>query len=146
MNDGEVMVLHRIPGKAAGSELPVLVESLTKLPDVAKLTIEQLLTSDLFNLFDTDDAAGGKAMAELADSLVRDRSGTVDKTSQDRQLLAKFRREIEEALPVGNTEVSRLVHEAVSDYVIRQGKLRNDDRVKLRKRTRDRILAALERG
>ncbi len=145
MNEGEVMVLHRTPGEAAGSDLPVMVESLAKLPDVAKLTIEQLLTSDLFNLFDTDDQAGGKTMAELADSLVRAKSATIDASSEDGKLLMKFRREIEEALPVGNTEVSRLVQEAVSTYVINQGKVKNADRIKLRASTRRKILSALER-
>lgn len=143
MRDGEVMVLHRVPGAAAGSDLPVMVESLRELPKVAQLTVEQLLTSDLFNLFDTDDPVTGRAMAELADALVAARNGRV--ADGMGALLARFRQEIDDALPVGSTEVSRLVQEAVADYVIERGKLAEPARRDLRAATKRRILSALER-
>lgn len=142
MRDGEVMVLKRIPGKAAGTDLPVMVESLTHLPNVSQLTIEQLLASDFFDLFNTDDPRMGRAMAELADALARARSGeggdaTVAAT------LARFRREIDEALPVGRTDVARLVQEAVADYVIARGALPEAARRKMRDDTRRRIVDLL---
>lgn len=135
MRDGEVMVLQRIPGLAAGSDLPILVESLTELPNVSQLTIEQLLSSQFFDLFNTDDPRIAHAMAELADALVAARRGdTLDRT--EALTLAHFRSEINSALPVGRSDVARLVQEAVADYVIarrgaaagKQQKLRNDTR------------------
>ncbi|WP_417416983.1 AAA family ATPase [Hoeflea sp.] len=145
MLDEEVMVLQRLPGPALDSNLPVAIETLTKLPNVSQLTIEQLLTSDLFSLFDTDDPVSGKAMAELADSLVKSRSEPIDENSPAARMLQKFRREIEEALPIGNTEVSRIVHEAVSSYIIKRGNMNATARVGLREDTKKTILEALER-
>lgn len=145
MLDDEVMVLQRLPGTALDSKLPIAIETLTKLPNVSQLTIEQLLTSDLFSLFDTDDPLSGKAMAELADSLVKSRETPIEKNTPAAQMLQKFRREIEEALPIGNTEVSRIVHEAVSDYIIKRGNMNVAARVHLRDETKKTILSALER-
>ncbi|MCZ4289267.1 AAA family ATPase [Hoeflea alexandrii] len=145
MHDGEVMVLQRLPGRALGSKLPVVIETLTELPNVSQLTIEQLLTSDLFSLFDTDDPVSGKAMAQLADSLVKAKTDKIDDNSEEGQMLRKFRREIEEALPIGTTQVSRIVHEAVSDYIIKRGNVSANAYAGLRKETKERILEALER-
>tara|TARA_R110000772_G_scaffold215694_2_gene326167 strand:- start:4261 stop:6345 length:2085 start_codon:yes stop_codon:yes gene_type:complete len=144
MRDGEVLVLQRVKGEAAGSSLPIMVETLTELPDVTKLTIEQLLTSDLFDLFDTDDPVTGRAMADLADVLALQRSGaSVDEPYMQR-LLKKFRGQIDGALPVGSTEVSRLVQEAVAEFIINRLKLPKDGRRALREVTKKRIIKALE--
>lgn len=140
MRDGEVMVLSRVAGEVAGSDLPVTVETLTALPDVTRLTVEQLLTSDLFDLFDTDDPVAGRDMAELVDAL----SGTGDMDPGRRaDLLAKFRAEVSGALPVGSTEVSRLVQEAVAEYLKDRAKAPVEARAGLREATRARIKAAL---
>lgn len=145
MDDGEVMVLRRMPGSEAEAEtdMPLFVESLTELPNVSQLTIEQLLTSDLFSLFDTDDPRGGKAMAELADALAQTKKGTVRGTPEQEEILRRFREEIAQALPIGRTQVSQLVQEAVADFVVKQGQLPNEKRTKLRDSTRNRILAIL---
>ncbi|MEX2517735.1 MAG: AAA family ATPase [Paracoccaceae bacterium] len=141
MRDGEVMVLERTPGAAAGSDLPMMVESLVELPNVTQLTIEQLLTSDLFKLYDTDDPETALAMAELADALVRERNG--EDGPDIRSVLGRFRAEIETALPVGGTEIARLVQEAVADYVIERGNIGASSRIALRAATKARIIAAL---
>jgi hypothetical protein len=146
MRDGEVLVLQRIPGAATGSELPMTVETITKLPDVTKLTIEQLLTSDLFNLFDTDDPVTGQAMADLADALALQQAGQKIPEARMQQLLTKFRDQIEDALPVGSTEVSRLVQDAVADYVIKRRGVPEKKRLELRNETKALILRALDRA
>jgi hypothetical protein len=143
MRDGEVLVLQRIPGSAAGSELPSMVETLTTLPDVTKLTIQQLLTSDLFSLFDTDDPKTGRAMADLADALALHRSGVPVTDERKKELKRKFDEEVNGALPVGATEVARLVQEAVAEYVIQRGKISAADRGQLRARTKALIIQAL---
>src|SRR3546814_15479912 len=52
----EVMVLRRIQQdvRPNSEDLPYVVDSLIKIPSIDSLTIEQLLTSDLFQLFSTD--------------------------------------------------------------------------------------------
>ncbi len=144
MNDGEVLVLNRVPGAAAGSDLPIFVETVTKLPNVSKLTIEQLLTSDLFNLFDTDDSKAAYAMAELADALVW--SGTKEPEGKEnhQKTIDKFKLEIDRSLPVGSTEVARLVQEAVAEYVKTRGKVTGSRRMELRNETKATILKLLE--
>ncbi|MCA0873049.1 AAA family ATPase [Seohaeicola saemankumensis] len=143
MRDGEVMVLSRIAGTVAGSDLPSTVETLTELPNVTKLTVEQLLTSDLFDLFDTDDPATALSMAELADAL--NEKSEMDENRR-RALREKFADEIRGALPVGSTEVARLVQEAVAEFVRESRKLRKEQRKTLREATKKRIRDALERG
>lgn len=147
MKDNEVMVLQRLPGIVKGSsQLPIVVETLTELPRASQLTVEQLLTSDLFNLFDTDEAESGQHMAELVDSLLASKSEAIDEQSASGKLLAKFREQIETALPIGNTEVSRLVHEAVGDYLLQRANTSPDARMKLRQKTKQRIIKALEQS
>jgi predicted ATPase len=145
MLNGEVLVLQRIPGKAAGSKLPTMVETLTNLPDVTKLTVQQLLTSDLFSLFDTDDPATGQAMADLADMLSLRRSGRVNAADKEKMdaLWKKFEGEINAALPVGSTKVSRIVQEAVATYVIEHRRASPQKSQKLRERTIELIHQAL---
>ena len=145
MREGEVVVLQRIPGKAAGSKMPVMVETLTALPDVSKLTVEQLLTSDLFNLFETNDPVSGQAMADLADALQMKQTGGKLSPRQS-QVIDKYYDEIENALPVGSTMVSRLVQEAVAEFIIERRALSEENMRTLRDETKARIRAALEQG
>lgn len=145
MRDGEVMVLRRIPGENLDTDLPVKVETLTTLPDVQKLTVEQLLTSDFFALYDTDDLAHGAAMAELADALALRAAGSEPGPDTPQgQLLARFEAEVTDALPVGRSEVSMLVQEAVADYIRAQRRLPDRARQTLRDSTRARIAAILK--
>ncbi|WP_175650026.1 AAA family ATPase [Pseudomonas sp. Marseille-P9899] len=54
MNDGEIVVLRRVKAGSEISSLPARVESQIDLPPVSGLRLEQLLTSDLFQLHSTD--------------------------------------------------------------------------------------------
>ncbi|QFS84378.1 hypothetical protein FIU97_16605 [Roseivivax sp. THAF40] len=146
MRDGEVMVLQRVPGQSRDTDLPVFVDTLRELPDVTKLTIEQLLTSDLFDLFDTDDPRTGHAMADLADALAVGRAAGEVETplpADVQSTLARFRAEVQGALPVGSTEVARIVEEAVAEYVIEARNARTETRRELREETKARIKRAL---
>lgn len=149
MADGEVFVLRRIPGEQADTDLPIKVERLTELPDVSALTIEQLLKSDLFALYDTDDPQGGADLARLADALVALRGGGVEELAripQAQDLIGRFRDEVTSALPVGLSQVARLVQDAVADFVIAQQRLPAARRQKLHEQTRARIVALLEQA
>lgn len=144
MGAGEVLVLRRIPGEAAGSALPVKVDALTALPDVRQLTIEQLLKSDFFALYDTDDPRSGAAMADLVDALSGLDPADPAKAEKQAQLLSRFQEEVTGALPVGRSEVSMMVQEAVADYLREQANRTEENRRRLRDETRARIVAILK--
>lgn len=140
MRDGEVMVLRRMPGEQADTELPIKVERLAELPNVSQLTIEQLLKSEFFALFDTDDPRTGASIAELAAAL----AGAPGPEAE--RLRKTFRSEIDAALPpmLGKSEVSRLVHEAVADYIRKRSELPDVKGQKIREATREKIVAILQ--
>ncbi|MHA6324784.1 AAA family ATPase [Roseivivax sp. CAU 1753] len=148
MRDGEVMVLQRVPGVSRDTDLPVFVDTLRELPDVTKLTVEQLLTSDLFDLFDTDDPRTGQAMADLADALAVSRAAIetgTDLAEDVQATIQKFQTEVRGALPVGSTEVARIVEEAVAEYVLATRHATATRRRSLRQATKDKIKRALAR-
>lgn len=138
MANGEVKVLQRVPGRNAGSRLPVAVEVLSDLPNVARLTVEQLLTSDLFSLRSTDDPHVAEQLARMADNLST--AGTRGSAEMEMEAL---RREIAAALPIGQSEAARLVQEAVANYLKERGHFSDDGRRTLRDTTRRRIIDAL---
>jgi hypothetical protein len=57
MHEGEVVVLSRLRNEGSDHEMPSFVQIWTELPNVETMTIEQLLTSDLFAMFSTDSPA-----------------------------------------------------------------------------------------
>ncbi|WP_147126486.1 AAA family ATPase [Shimia ponticola] len=144
MQDGEVMVLQRQKRDTAQSGLPVYVDMLTKLPDVTKLTIEQLLTSDFFDLFDTTDEETSINIAEVASILALYPAGQQPTNPRHRQVIESFRAEISDALPVGTTAASRIVQDAVAQYLIQRRDKAPEIQTKMRQSTINDIIAALE--
>jgi energy-coupling factor transporter ATP-binding protein EcfA2 len=142
MRDGEVVVLSKVADQRPGSSIPVMVDRLTALPKVATLTIEQLLTSDLFSLFSTDDPRTEESLARLGDYLSKNDGSAPGKDVK--MAMDAIQEQILGALPIGTSEVARLVQEAVSLYLVQRRNLPAERREALRKTTRDRILAALE--
>lgn len=115
MRDGEVMMLHRYQNTGDGpSSMPEVVERVADFDHIETMTVEQLLTSEMFQLFSADDRRTDHAFAEVADLLARDRS-TLDE--RERAVLADFNAAIADGLPYGRTEVTRVVQEAVADYL-----------------------------
>ncbi|MER9353632.1 AAA family ATPase [Mesorhizobium sp. M0514] len=145
MADGEVLVLQRVPvADRQGDDLPVMVESLVELP-VSNLTIEQLLTSDLFSLFSTDSPDTERKFAEVSALLALAKTGKTLEPEQQK-IVDAFLKDITQALPIGATDVHRLVQEAVVEYM---NKRRLESKPKyarlesLRQETKTKILAAL---
>ena len=116
MRDGEVMMLHRYQntGDEGGSSMPEVVERVADFDNIETMTVEQLLTSDMFQLFSADDRRTDQAFAEVADLLARERASLDER---ERTILADFNAAIAEGLPYGRTEVTRLVQEAVAEYL-----------------------------
>jgi hypothetical protein len=146
MKHGEVMVLQRVPRAQDSDGLPVKVEQLTRLPDVTNLTVEQLLTSDFFSVFDPDDPERGKMLAELADKLGRVAPDSADGQALRAELIGTIAEDVTQALPVGQSEVAMLVQEAVADYLQQRSRSAGADRERLRDATRARIVRILTEG
>lgn len=145
MGVGEVVVLQRVATIDSGrqSQMPIIVESMKGLPPVADLRIEQLLTSDFFQLLSTDDAAADLRLAQIAD-LIAVRARGDQLSVDDRRILENFELDIASALPVGSSEVHRIVQEAVAEYLRRRRDASSQTLQRLRDETKNEILAALE--
>jgi len=117
MHDQEVIVLNRSL-KSDGDNpdgLPVLVETILALPNVENLTVEQLLISDFFSMFSTDSPTAELNLARLSDLIAREARGEV-LTGPELTTLRDLREEVVDALPLGSSEVQRMVEETVSRF------------------------------
>jgi len=142
MRNGEVMVLHRWYQEDCSS--PLRVGLLDDLPDGSLMRVDQLLTSDFFRLCSTDDASSAANLSRMADLLAREREGR-RLAPDDTRLLDRFRNEVCAALPVGDSEVQRLVQEAVALYLRERDSVAPMARRRLRRHTRELIRQAMER-
>lgn len=139
MREGEVIVLNRVRCDDGAGSLPLKVEAVTDLPSFVNLTIEQLLTSDIFSLFSTDDQATEAEIARLADYLANARSGTIEPHESIR-----LRSQITAALPIGMGEATRIVQEALALYLVERRSLTDAKRKQRRKEVVSTVYAALK--
>lgn len=122
---GEVMMLNRYRNRdqRADSNMNEVVEQISDFANIENLTIDQLLTSDIFQLFSTDDRRIETTFAEVPailkkeEEFLRTREERWRLSEREQTILRAFRDEISNGLPYGKTEVSRLVQEAVAEYV-----------------------------
>lgn len=138
MGKDEVLVLQRVSGEAEQTELPVITQTLTNLPDNEKWTVEQLLTADFFQLRTTESTDAEKRAARMEDKLAQ---GILP--SEDAELaayLAEFSRD----LPIGHTEVHRLVQDAIAKFLRLKRKATKRALAELKVETRNSILDALK--
>ncbi len=144
MREGEVIVMQRVASEDnPDSDWPVMVEQVVRLPNVSQLTIEQLLTSDFFSLTSTDQPDTERELAMFADLLAAREQGQPLSDAQQ-HAWSRFERDISDALPVGATEVQRLVQEAVVEYLQNRRQVSALKLGELRKESKKRILAVLE--
>lgn len=137
MKPGEVLVLERIPGAQADTELPVFTQSLVDLPDNSHWTIEQLLTADFFQLRSTENADAERRLARMQDKLA------LGVTPAEDPELQAYLNEISGALPIGDSEVHRLVQEAVAMFLAEQRTATRERLKGLKEETRQAIVEAL---
>lgn len=143
MDDGEVVVLQRVAAKEhqSATDLPVFVERVLDLPQVSQLRVEQLLTSDLFQLHSTDAPEIEIKLAQIGDLLAKD---PLRLDPAEGAAVEKFRRDIADALPIGASEAHRMVQEAVAEYLT-QRRAASEKRMKeLRQEAKARIIEALQ--
>lgn len=146
MHDQEVVVLNRVARPAGDDDprkMPVVVETVVELPNVENLTIEQLLTSDLFSMFSTDSPDAERKLAELGSLLAKRASGQ-PLSPVEVSAVQALEQQVIEALPLGSSEVHRIVQTAIAAYLQER---RNRDQESLRSlqaETRDMIVQALK--
>lgn len=104
MGNDEVLVLHRGQNTGGVSKSGLLERVTYQVSSIKTelFTVEQLLTSDLFNLLSTENQKREALLAEKIENGVgRD----------------QFEQEVADALPIGDSVVTRLVQEAIWEYL-----------------------------
>ncbi len=143
----EVRVFRRVRRADTGDDvLPTFVEQLEDLPAMGGLTVEQLLTSDLFQMHTTDAPALEASFARAGDLLARARADDAISGSEEatlRRVRDAVRGQIGRSIPIGSTDVERLIQEAVERYLIGRRGAAQQELSRLRADTRDAIVAAL---
>lgn len=143
MQKDEVVVVQR-RSRAAGAktQYAACIERLENLPDCAQLTIEQLLTSDFFNLMSTDQPETEKYLANVADLLSKQKKN-VSLTPQEQQVMDVFEAEINKALPIGTSEAQRVVQAAVAQFLQERQNLPSNKWEDIREDAKNKILNIL---
>lgn len=142
MHHGEVVVMRRRVD--VKGDLSVKVDCMSDLPDVGQLTIEQLLTSDFFNLMSTDQPDIEFQLAHIADLLTKKSKHEQLNPDEDAAVNA-FEGDIRNVMPIGGTEAQRLVQEAVAEFLKKRFITPAKDIKAMRKKYRDEVIGILER-
>ena len=142
MEQGEVTVFNRYyrPRNNEGFTREY-VETISQFPIFENMTIEQLLTSDLFQLYSPDDRRVEAKFGNIIQLLEKEKEKKL--IDDEKEVLETFRDEIDEALPVGLGEAGRLVQEAVAEFLALRRGPKKDANVK-RKEAKEKILAILK--
>jgi energy-coupling factor transporter ATP-binding protein EcfA2 len=151
MADNEVLVLQRAAsghpcdsgnGSTKPPLLPIKIERLAHLPATSNLTVEQLLTSDFFQLFSADAPEIDRQFAAIADLLAAQRLAPITDPQQIK-LLRTFESDIAAALPIGTSEGQRLVQEVVAEFLKERRTASDETLQRMRKESKDKIMNLL---
>ncbi|QKY12083.1 AAA family ATPase [Janthinobacterium lividum] len=129
--DGEVAVLRKYG---------FTTEVITELPNVESLSIEQLLTSEYFGLLSTEDPITERRKARHLE-LSRMRNRTLDEEEE----LKNVRTALLSKMQFGQSEESRLLYEAATEY-LREKKKSRSSAEKLSSKTVGKMLSILKNG
>ncbi|MNC38187.1 hypothetical protein D3C75_867800 [compost metagenome] len=146
MRDGEVVVLQRVINDdiSIESEFPTVVQTLTALPHLSIMRVDQLLTSDFFQLYSTVEPKVNQQMAHVAD-LIAKMQQAIPLNDEEKRVMSAFEEDIAAAMPVGTSEAHRLVQEAVADYLKQRHAKSAPEMGELRISTREKIVDILRR-
>ncbi|WP_341364359.1 AAA family ATPase [Thalassospira sp. SN3W] len=143
MHNGEVVVFNRAQNLSADHIMPFIIEERTKLHNFEEMTIEQLLTSDLFEMFTTDSPTVEREFARLADILAR--QDDEDSLSEDEKLtLAELKSQVDRALPLGTSKVQQLISSAIHKFLVKRRDATKKELDALEEDVRQQIVSALE--
>lgn len=127
MHDREVQVLAR--------DAQLRIERVLDVPNVRGLSVEQILTSDYFGLFSTEDPAMEETMARyVALATKRDRTVGDDEELERQRQLAK------DQMVLGETPHTQVVQEAVRQYVLSRRTAAPASRASLRRESIRRVV------
>jgi len=127
MYDGEVQVLARDEEQH--------IERLTDVPNVRGLSVEQLLMSDYFGLYSTEDPAiEDSVISYVALATKRNRS------PEDDAELARQRQIAREQIVLGDLPQTQAVQEALSQYLLDRRMKPAGDRAALKQDTINRVV------
>lgn len=141
MNDDENRLLRRVQvNKRTASGLCMRVEMVPDLPPASELRVEQLLTSELFQLYSTDDPEMENRFAQVADLLALEK-----RDDEQQAIVERFRDDVVSALPIGTSEAHRVVQEAVAGYLKKRRDQADKKRKALREAVKQDIINALQR-
>ncbi|PLR21928.1 hypothetical protein SGCZBJ_20400 [Caulobacter zeae] len=146
MHDQEVVVLRRLPksvGLSVDGRAPTFVQSDVDLPNVENLTVEQLLTSDFFDMFTTDSLEAEQRTAQLASILALRKAGA-QLSDEEAKSLRAFEAEVMTSLPLGSTKVQQLVADALGQYLREHRQAAGANRRALEDETKRLIVQALD--
>jgi uncharacterized protein (TIGR02646 family) len=121
--DGEVQVLVR--GEADQ------IQRLEDLPNVQSLSVEQLLTSDFFSLFSTEDPAVERELAQYAELAAK-----VVRSADEEVELTRLRESSNRRTKLGRLPREQLLLESAAEYVRKQERALPNDREVLREDAR----------
>ncbi|HKR01447.1 MAG TPA: AAA family ATPase [Pyrinomonadaceae bacterium] len=119
LNDGEAQVLRRDPDNN--------IEQVTDLPNVRGLSVEQLLTSEFFGLYSTEEPEVEEDVARYV-ALAAKRDRSPDEESE----LVQYRGLMRDTITLGSVPESRLVQTAASEYLAQQREVAARDRPALK--------------
>ena len=143
MFNGEVMALNRYENMAEGArELPEKVEKVSEFDAVEQMTVDQLLTSDLFQLFSTEDESTEDGFAQVADILSK--AEVEELRPDERDTLERFKDAIADGLPVGTQIVTQVVQEAVAEFLAARKTMNTRTVSEARSKAKDAVKAFLE--
>ena len=136
MYNGEVLALNRYQNtEHDGLGMPERVERVEGFENVETLTIEQLLTSELFQLLSTDNPEMDRSLAHAADVLSQGKSDS-DATTE---VMGDLDQILATALPYGQTEIERVVQEAVAEYLVERRGRDHDAKAAAREKAKSEI-------
>lgn len=142
MDNGEVVVVRRVRSDDdGGSGAQEKVELLTELPDLTKLSIEQLLTSDFFSLASTEARETEDKLSALG--WLGRSSGEPDLSEEEQEALSTFRDEIADALPIGSGAVQQMIQGALGEFLRGRRTKTAAQLADLNRASKDRIIHAL---
>lgn len=125
--DGEAQVLLRDEDRR--------IEKLVEAPNVRGLSVEQLLTSEFFGLFSTEDPGLEDDVARYT-ALAAKR----DRSPADDEALARQRQNVQETITVGAKPSDRLFHEAANEYLLQRSRAPARERPMLKRAAIDRVV------
>jgi len=125
--DGEAQVMQR--------DRDHRIERVRGLPNLRGLSVEQLLTSEFFGLFSTEDPRLEEEVARYT-ALAAKR----DRTPEDDQVLAQQREALRDTMTVGAQPAAQLVHEAATEYLAERRQASAEERPALKRAAIEKVI------